>query len=73
MPFINDSLSTLGLSKPAPIPLDTPDLELGYAYHQLLKTDEFSRIGSRYVLALGPFNALAKAGLQGELRVPANS
>ncbi len=61
VPFINDSLSTLGLSKPAPIPLDAADLELGYAYHQLLKTDEFSRIGSRYVLALGPFNALAKA------------
>jgi alkaline phosphatase D len=64
VPFINDSLTTLGLSKPAPIPLDTPGLELGYAYHQLLKTDEFSRIGSRYVLALGPFNALAKAAFQ---------
>ena len=64
VPFINDSLSTLGLSKPAPIALDTPDLELGYAYHQLLKTDEFSRIGSRYVLALDPFNALAKAAYQ---------
>jgi alkaline phosphatase D len=61
VPFINDSLSTLGSSKPAPIPLETADLELGYAYHQLLKTDEFSRIGSRYVLALGPFNALANA------------
>ena len=64
VPFINDSLTTLGLTKPAPIPLDTPDLELGYAYHQLLKTDEFSRIGSRYVVALGPFNALAKAAFQ---------
>ena len=29
--------------------------------HQLLKSEEFSRIGSRYVLALSPFNALAKA------------
>jgi alkaline phosphatase D len=64
VPFINDSLTTLGLTKPAPIPLDTAGLELGYAYHQLLKTDEFSRIGSRYVLALGPFNALAKAAFQ---------
>jgi alkaline phosphatase D len=64
VPFINDSLTTLGLSKPAPIPLDSADLELGYAYHQLLKTEEFSKIGSRYVLALGPFNALAKAAFQ---------
>jgi alkaline phosphatase D len=64
VPFINDSLTTLGLTKPAQIPLDTPDLELGYAYHQLLKTDEFSHIGSRYVVALGPFNALAKAAFQ---------
>lgn len=61
VPFINASLTTLGVSKPAPIALDTAGLELGYAYHQLLKTDEFSRIGSRYVVALGPFNALAKA------------
>jgi alkaline phosphatase D len=64
VPFINASLTTLGLDKPAPIPLDTPSLELGYAYHQLLKSDEFSRIGSRYVVALGPFNALAKAAYQ---------
>ena len=64
VPFINASLTTLGLKKPALIALDTPDLELGYAYHQLLKTDEFSRIGSRYVVALEPFNALAKAAFQ---------
>jgi alkaline phosphatase D len=61
VPFINDSLATLGLSEPAAILPDTPGLELGYAYHQLLKTNEFSRIGSRYVVAQGPFNALAKA------------
>jgi alkaline phosphatase D len=64
VPFINDSLTTLGLTKPAPIPQGSADLELGYAYHQLLKTEEFSKIGSRYVLALGPFNALAKAAFQ---------
>ena len=61
VPFINASLATLGLKKPAPIALDTPGLELGYASHQLLNTDQFSRIGSRYVLALAPFSALAKA------------
>ena len=62
--FINDALSTLGLATPPPIALDTPGLESGYAYHQLLKTDEFSHIGSRYVVALGPFNALAKSKFQ---------
>jgi alkaline phosphatase D len=64
VPFINDSLTTLGLTTPAPIPLDMPGLELGYAYVQLLKTDEFSRIGSRYVVALSPFNALALSKYQ---------
>ena len=62
--FINDSLTTLGLAMPPPIALDTPGLASGYAYHQLLKTDEFSHIGSRYVVALDPFNALAKAKFQ---------
>jgi alkaline phosphatase D len=60
VPFINASLSTLGVSDPAPIALDTPELLRGYAYIQLLKTDEFSRIGSRYVVAVEPFAALAK-------------
>jgi alkaline phosphatase D len=64
VPFINDALTSEGLSKPAQIPLDTPELERGYAYHQLLKTEVFSRIGSRYVLALDRFNALAKAKYQ---------
>jgi alkaline phosphatase D len=64
VPFINDSLTTLGLTDPAPIPLDMAGLERGYAYQQLLKTDEFSRIGSRYVVAVGPFAALAKSKYQ---------
>jgi alkaline phosphatase D len=62
--FINDSLTTLGVSDPAPIALDMPGLLRGYAYVQLLKTNEFSRIGSRYVVALDPFNALAKSKYQ---------
>ncbi len=62
--FINDSLTTLALSDPAPIDPETKGLERGYAYLQLLKTDEFSRIGSRYVVAVGPFNALAKSKYQ---------
>ena len=61
VPFINDSLTTLAVATPEPIPLDSAGLERGYAYHQLLKTDEFSRIGSRYVVAVEPFNALAKS------------
>jgi len=62
--FINDALATLGLSDPPPIDPASKGLERGYAYLQLLKTDEFSRIGSRYVLAVGPFNALAKSKYQ---------
>jgi len=62
--FINDALATLGVSEPAPIDLETKGLEHGYAYVQLLKTAEFSRIGSRYVLAVEPFNALAQSKYQ---------
>jgi len=61
VPFINDALRTLALASPAAIALDTSELSRGYAYHQLLKSEEFSRIGSRYVVALSAFNALAKA------------
>jgi len=64
VPFINDALDALALSQPAAIDADSSDLSRGYAYHQLLKSEEFSRIGSRYVLALGPFDALAKARYQ---------
>ena len=64
VPFINDSLLTLGLKNPAPIDADPDELARGYAYHQLLKSEEFSRIGSRYVVALSPFDALAKARFQ---------
>jgi len=61
VPFINQALARLALARPAPIDPETGDFARGYAYHQLLKSEEFSRIGSRYVLALQPFNALAKA------------
>jgi alkaline phosphatase D len=64
VPFINDSLTALALSEPRAIDSSAPDLERGYAYHQLLKTAEFSRIGSRYVVALEPFTALAQAAFQ---------
>lgn len=61
VPFINGALEALGLARPAAIDPDASELSRGYAYHQLLKSEEFSRIGSRYVVALTPFNALAKA------------
>jgi alkaline phosphatase D len=64
VPFINDSLTSLEISEPGPIDPSAPDLERGYAYHQLFKTQEFSRIGARYVVALDPFNALAQAAFQ---------
>ncbi|HEY3255987.1 MAG TPA: alkaline phosphatase D family protein, partial [Polyangiaceae bacterium] len=64
VPFINAALGTLELTRPSAIDPDASELERGYAYHQLLKSEQFSRIGSRYVLALSAFNALAKARFQ---------
>jgi len=61
VPFINEALITLALDRPAAIDPEASELSRGYAYHQLLKSEEFSRIGSRYVIALSPFLALAKA------------
>ena len=60
VPFINDALGRLALENPSAIAAEASELR-GYAYHQLLKSDEFSRIGSRYVLAQRPFRALAQA------------
>jgi alkaline phosphatase D len=63
--WINTALSNLSGSKlPEPIDLSDASLELGYAYHCLLKSSEFSRIGSRYVVAVGPFEALAQKRLR---------
>jgi len=60
--WINTALASLGGAPdlPAPIDLEEEDLPRGYAYHCLLKTSEFSSLGSRYVVALGPFEALAR-------------
>ncbi len=57
--WINQALVTLEETELLPIDLQDASLERGYAYHSLLKTSEFSRVGSRYVLALDPFEALA--------------
>src|SRR6188768_1592443 len=46
VPFINAALDALALSEPAVIDADDQSLARGYAYHQLLKSQEFSRIGS---------------------------
>ncbi|HEY3496716.1 MAG TPA: alkaline phosphatase D family protein [Polyangiaceae bacterium] len=39
------------------------DYERGYAYHQLLKTAEFSSQGARYLVSERPFRALARKKL----------
>lgn len=57
VPWINSVLSALE-SAPAAIE-ESDELERGLAYHQLLKTEEFSRVGSRYFVAQAPFEALA--------------
>src|SRR6185369_13955498 len=59
--WINTALASLsGVDLPAAIDLEAPELERGYAYHCLLKSSQFSRIGSRYLVALPPFEALAQ-------------
>jgi len=59
--WINSALASLTDAK-VPDPIDVTDgsLERGYAYHSLGKTQQFSRLGSRYVVAVGPFEALAQ-------------
>lgn len=66
-PWINSLLATLVDALPAPaelptpIALEDPNLSRGHAYHQVLKTSQFSRVGARYLLAEAPFAALAAA------------
>ncbi|HXK19486.1 MAG TPA: alkaline phosphatase D family protein, partial [Polyangiaceae bacterium] len=59
--WINDALAALtDVKVPEPIDLTDATLERGYAYHSLGKVQQFSRFGSRYVVAVGPFEALAQ-------------
>lgn len=59
--WINTALGSLtDVKVPDPIDVTAADLPRGYAYHCLLKTQQFSRVGARYALAVRPFEALAK-------------
>jgi alkaline phosphatase D len=59
--WINTALASLvDDSLPAAIDVADTSLERGYAYHCLLKSQQFSRVGSRYVVAIAPFEALAQ-------------
>jgi alkaline phosphatase D len=59
--WINEALASLtDVKLPAAIDVEDASLERGYAYHCLLKTKQFSRIGSRYLVAVEPFEALAR-------------
>lgn len=64
-PWLNAQLVALG-STLQPIALDEPTLRRGYAYHQLLKTAAYARIGARYLLAERPFYEFARLKLQAE-------
>jgi alkaline phosphatase D len=58
--WINTALASLSAADlPAPIDVEDPSLERGYAFHCLLKAQQFSRVGARYAVALGPYEALA--------------
>jgi alkaline phosphatase D len=58
VPWINQTLVAAG----GDAPLDETDSAYGrgYAFHQLLKTAEFSQDGSRYLVAERPFRAYAQ-------------
>ncbi|HET9930119.1 MAG TPA: alkaline phosphatase D family protein, partial [Polyangiaceae bacterium] len=58
-PWLNAQLAVVESLLPA-IELTEPTLERGYAYHQLLKSAQYGRIGSRYLLAERPFYELAR-------------
>jgi alkaline phosphatase D len=60
VPWINQQLELLDADEPEAIDPDDESLARGLAYHQLLKDQEFSRIGSRYFVAQEPFEALAR-------------
>jgi alkaline phosphatase D len=57
LPWLNALLSAAGAE---PLELDPAILAHGYAYHQLLKTQQYTTLGARYLVAEAPFLALAK-------------
>jgi len=64
-PWINQQLQSLSDAGVVDVPdlLElSPSAPLGIAYHQLAKSEQYSRIGSRYLLVEAPFQAVARAG-----------
>jgi alkaline phosphatase D len=57
--WVNGVLEDAGVGEPPPIDDGDPDLERGFAYEQLLKSQEYSSIGARNLVAEIPFRALA--------------
>jgi alkaline phosphatase D len=58
--WINQQLERIGgADLPEPIELEDPQLSRGIAVHQLMKSQEFSRVGSRYFVGLDAFEAYA--------------
>jgi alkaline phosphatase D len=57
--WVNGALEAAGVSEPPPIDAGDPDLERGFAYEQLLKSQEYSSVGARNLVAEIPFRALA--------------
>jgi alkaline phosphatase D len=61
VPWLNSLLPRVVADDALPAIDDSADLPRGYAYHQLLKTEQFSLVGARYLVAEAPFSALARA------------
>lgn len=62
VPWLNGLLAAGG-AEPVAAP-DDPTLERGYAYHQLLKTQQHASLGARYLVAEAPFLSLAELRFQ---------
>jgi alkaline phosphatase D len=61
--WINARLTELAALPGVPPAIDVArsDLQRGYAYHQLLKSAEYTRMGARYLLRHNVFRAIANA------------
>jgi alkaline phosphatase D len=60
VPWINSTLEALTGELPPPIDETTVGLERGLAFHQLLKTAQFSRLGCRYLVEEATYGVYAQ-------------
>jgi alkaline phosphatase D len=60
VPWVNAMLAQAGASEPSPIDASDPELARGFAYFDLLKSDEYTSLGARQLVGEAAFHALAR-------------